>query len=123
MKTKCLISKRYIVAASLMLISVVLTCYSAIANPQRRGTLNTTSTVGGEPGERDRDPDYIEKRGEFFNRFFGTGPGGVSPAAYRGWASDGTGVTSKSALAKRELQVARSAGGIAAVDLANSASH
>ena len=34
------------------------------------------------------------------------------------WASDGTGVASKSAFAKRELQVARRAGGIAVVDLA-----
>ena len=73
MKTKCLIPKRYLVAASLMLISVLLTFYSAIANAQRRGTLDATSTVDGEPGERDKDPDYIEKRGEFLNRFFGTG--------------------------------------------------
>ena len=41
----------------------------------------------------------------------------------RGWASDGTGVASKSAFAKRELQIARGAGGIAVMDLANSASH
>ena len=82
MKTNCLISKRYLVAASLMLIGVVLTCYSAIAHAQRRGSQDATSTVSGEPGERDKDPDYIEKRGEFLNRFFGTGPGGVSPTAY-----------------------------------------
>src|SRR4051812_21917267 len=82
MKTKCLTSNRYLVAASLMLISVILTCYSAIADAQRRGKLNATNTGGGDPGERDKDPDYIEKRGEFLNRFFGTGPGGVSPAAY-----------------------------------------
>ena len=82
MKTNCLVPKRYLVAASLMLISVLLTCYSAIADAERRGKLDATSTVGGEPGERDKDPDYIEKRGEFLNRFFGTGPGGVSPAAY-----------------------------------------
>ena len=81
MKANCLIPKRYLLAASLMLISLVLTCYSAIADAQRRGTLDATSTVRGEPGERDRDPDYIEKRGEFLNRFFGTGPGGVSPTA------------------------------------------
>lgn len=81
MKTKCLFPTRYLVAASFMLISLLLTSYSAIANAQRRG-MNATSTVGGEPGERDKDPDYIEKRGEFLNRFFGTGPGGVSPTAY-----------------------------------------
>ena len=82
MKTNCLAPKRYLLAASLMLIGVVLTCYSAIAHAERRGTMDATSTVGGEPAERDRDPDYIEKRGEFLNRFFGTGPGGVSPTAY-----------------------------------------
>ena len=82
MKANCLNPKRYLVAASLMLISVLLTFYSAIANAQRRGTMDATSTVRGEPGERDRDPDYLEKRREFANRFFGTGPGGVSPSAY-----------------------------------------
>jgi hypothetical protein len=82
MKTNCLIPKRYLVAASLMLISVLLTSYGAIASAQRRGEPDAKSTVGGEPGERDKDPDYIEKRGEFLNRFFGTGPGGVSPTAY-----------------------------------------
>src|SRR3954452_24048311 len=82
MKTECLVPKRYLVAASLMLIGVLLTFYSAIASPQRRDKLKRTSTVGDEPGERDRDPDYIEKRGEFLNRFFGTRPGGVSARAY-----------------------------------------
>ena len=82
MKTNCLIPQRYLVAASLMLMSVLLTFYSEIANAQRRGKLDATSMVGDEPGERDKDPDYIEKRGEFLNRFFGTGPGGVSPTAY-----------------------------------------
>jgi len=82
MKANCLNPKRYLIAAALMLIGVVLTCYSAIADAQRRGSLDATSAVRGEPGERDGDPDYIEKRSEFLNRFFGTGPGGVSPTAY-----------------------------------------
>jgi hypothetical protein len=103
MKTKRLASKRYLVAASLMLIGVLLTCYSAIADAERRGTLATTSTVGGEPGERDKDPDYIEKRGQFLNRFFGTRARRCVADRVRGRASDGTGVASKSALAKREL--------------------
>ncbi len=63
-------------------MSVLLTFYSTIANAQRRDKLEADSTVGDELGERDRDPDYIEKRSEFLSRFFGTGPGGVSPAAY-----------------------------------------
>ena len=82
MKANCLIPKRCLLSASLVLIGVVLTCYSAIADSQRRGSMDATSTADGEPGERDKDPDYVEKRGEFLNRFFGTGPGGVSPAAY-----------------------------------------
>ena len=82
MKAKCLNRKRYLLAASLMLIGVLLMSYSAVANAQRRDKLESTSTVGGEPAESDRDPEYIEKRGEFLNRFFGTGPGGVSAAAY-----------------------------------------
>ena len=82
MKTKCLSPERYFVAASLMLIGVILTCYGAIAHAERRGSLDATSTADGEPGERDKDPEYIEKRGQFLNRFFGTGPGGVSSRAY-----------------------------------------
>ena len=35
MKTNCLIPKRYLVAASLLLIGVVLTCYNAGANLRR----------------------------------------------------------------------------------------
>ncbi|HEY2045200.1 MAG TPA: hypothetical protein VGG93_01330, partial [Candidatus Udaeobacter sp.] len=82
MKTKCLSPKRYLLSASLMLIGVLLMSYSTIANAQRREKLEPAGTLGDEPGERDRDPDFIEKRGEFLNRFFGTGPGGVSPKAY-----------------------------------------
>ena len=82
MTAKCLNRKKYLLAASLMLVGVLLMSYSAVANAQRRDKLESPSTVGGEPGERDRDTDYIEKRGEFLNRFFGTGPGGVSPTAY-----------------------------------------
>ena len=81
MKATCLIPK-YLVAASLMLISALLISYSAVANLQRRDRVGASGAVGEEPGERDRDPDYLEKRGEFLNRFFGTGPGGVSPTAY-----------------------------------------
>jgi len=34
------------------------------------------------PAEEDGDAEYLEKRHEFLDRFFGTGPGGVSPSAY-----------------------------------------
>ncbi|HEV8419548.1 MAG TPA: hypothetical protein VGQ43_12490 [Candidatus Udaeobacter sp.] len=82
MKAKCLSPQRYLVVASLVLISVLLTFYSSIADAQRREKLEPTGAVGDEPAEHDGDPEYIEKRGQFLNRFFGTGPGGVSPRAY-----------------------------------------
>ena len=123
MKTKCLIPKRYLLAASLMLIGVVLTCYGAIANAERRGSLEATSTAGGESEDRDKDPDYIEKRGEFLNRFFGTGPGGVSPTAYEAGRAMARVLPPSPLLQNETFQVARGAGRIAVVDLANSASH
>jgi photosystem II stability/assembly factor-like uncharacterized protein len=82
MKTKCLNRKRYFLAASLMLIGVLLMSYSGIADAQRGGKSDAMSAVGSESAERDKDPEYIAKRGQFLNRFFGTGPGGVLPAAY-----------------------------------------
>ena len=84
MKTKCLIPKRYLVAALLMLIAVVLTCYDAGAN-LRRG--NEPKDLSGPDILRtendDDDPDYREERREFLNRFFGTDANGVSPRAYK----------------------------------------
>jgi len=67
---------RYFAAVSLMLVAVLLTCYSAVANARRGGTQDVSVEAD------DRDPDYLEKRREFLERFFGTGPGGVSPSAY-----------------------------------------
>jgi photosystem II stability/assembly factor-like uncharacterized protein len=69
---------KYLAAVSLMLAGVLLTCYSAVANA-RRGVSNEVSV---SPAEEDRDPEYLEKRREFLERFFGTGPEGVSPSAY-----------------------------------------
>ena len=82
MKTKCLVSKRYVVAVSLMIAGVLLACYSARANSRRGGMQNGVTVTSGAPAERDRDPEYLEKRREFAQRFFGTGPEGVSPSAY-----------------------------------------
>ena len=82
MKTKCLIPIRYLVAASLMLIGMVLICYNAGAN-LRRGSEPNSSGADALRSEHDDDPEYREQRREFLSRFFGTGPEGVSPAAYR----------------------------------------
>jgi photosystem II stability/assembly factor-like uncharacterized protein len=82
MKTILLIRTRHLVEISLILMGLSLICYSAIANAQRRGTPDASKITDVAPAERDRDPDYVEKRSEFLSQFFGTGPGGVSPSAY-----------------------------------------
>jgi photosystem II stability/assembly factor-like uncharacterized protein len=66
----------------LVLAGVLLTCYSAIANARRGGTSEATTADNLSYEDDDRDPEYLEKRHEFLNRFFGTGPEGVSPGDY-----------------------------------------
>ena len=73
---------RYLVAVSLMLVAVLLTCYSTVANARRGDIQDTTSAAEGSLAENDSDYEYLEERHEFLERFFGTGPGGVSPNAY-----------------------------------------
>jgi photosystem II stability/assembly factor-like uncharacterized protein len=72
----------YLAAISLMLVGVLLTCYSATANALGDGMQDASSEADVSPEENDSDPEYVEKRTEFLNQFFGTGPGGVSPSAY-----------------------------------------
>jgi photosystem II stability/assembly factor-like uncharacterized protein len=43
---------------------------------------SATNAADVSPAENDDDPEYLEKRREFLNRFFGTEPGGVAPRAY-----------------------------------------
>ena len=73
---------RYLAAVSLMLVAVLLTCYSAVANAPRGGTQDATNEAGLSSEADDRDPEYRQKRHEFLKGFFGTGPEGVSPSAY-----------------------------------------
>jgi photosystem II stability/assembly factor-like uncharacterized protein len=73
---------RYLAAVSLMLVGVLLTCYSTVANARRGGMQSATNAADVSPAENDDDPEYLEKRREFLERFFGTGLGGVSPRAY-----------------------------------------
>src|SRR6266480_1849046 len=74
---------RYLLAVLLMLVGVLLTCYSAIANARLGGMRNATNVADVSPGENDNDSEYLEKRRAFLDRFFGTGPGSVSPSAYK----------------------------------------
>lgn len=82
MKTNCLIPKGYLLPVSLLLVGVLLMCFSAIANSPRGGTQSDVRLADVAPAERDSDPDYLKTRGEFLNRFFGTGSRGISPRAY-----------------------------------------
>jgi photosystem II stability/assembly factor-like uncharacterized protein len=82
MKTICLSRTRNYSAVSLMLVGVLLTCYSSIENLRRGGTLDIEKMAEVVPADEDGDAEYLQKRHEFLDRFFGTGPGGVSPRAY-----------------------------------------
>ncbi len=73
---------RYLASVSLMLVAALLTGYSAVANALRDGMQDASSEADLSAEENDNDPEYVEKRTEFLNQFFGTGPGGVSPGAY-----------------------------------------
>jgi photosystem II stability/assembly factor-like uncharacterized protein len=64
-----------------MLAGVVLTSYAG-GNARRGITRSNVRMAGVAPAERDRDPDYLEKRREFVKRFLGAGPEGVSASAY-----------------------------------------
>jgi photosystem II stability/assembly factor-like uncharacterized protein len=82
MKTKCLSRTQCLVAVSLMMLGVLLTCYSAIGNLRRGGVQDLENITDVVPADEDGDEEYLEKRHEFLDRFFGTGPGGVSFGAY-----------------------------------------
>jgi photosystem II stability/assembly factor-like uncharacterized protein len=82
MKTKCLSRTQCLVAVSLVILGVLLACYSAMGNLRQRGMEDNEKIVDAVPADEDGDSEYLEKRYEFLDRFFGTGPGGVSPGAY-----------------------------------------
>ena len=83
MKATCLIPTRYLVAASLMLVGVLLACYNAGANLRRGNEQNVSNGPDILRSENDDDPEYREQRREFLDRFLGNRPGGVSAAAYK----------------------------------------
>jgi photosystem II stability/assembly factor-like uncharacterized protein len=82
MKTMCLNRIRCLAAVVVMLLGLLLTCYSVVADARRGGMQEASSEVGVSPEVNDDDPDYVEKRREFLDRFFSNGPGGVSPSDY-----------------------------------------
>jgi photosystem II stability/assembly factor-like uncharacterized protein len=58
-------------------------CYNAGANLRRGSEPNPGGGADILRSENDDDPEYREQRREFLSRFFGTGPEGVSPGAYK----------------------------------------
>ena len=82
MKANCLNPRRYLVAASVMLIGVVLRCYNAGAKARRGSEENRSSGPDILRTENDDDPEYREQRREFLNRFFGNSSSGVSASAF-----------------------------------------
>jgi photosystem II stability/assembly factor-like uncharacterized protein len=82
MKTKCLSRIRSLSGVALMLVGLLLTCYSEIVNSRYERIHETDQLDNLAPADEDGDEEYVEKRNEFLERFFGTGPGGVSPNAY-----------------------------------------
>lgn len=83
MKTNCLIPKRYLVAASLILLGVLVTCYDVGANLRRGNEPRDSKGPDILRTENDDDPEYREQRREFLKRFFGSREGGVSSREYK----------------------------------------
>src|SRR5438874_7645698 len=82
MKTILLNPIRCFCSISFLLIAVLLTCYSTVADARRGGKQDASSVTESVAAENDNDPEHVEKRREFLNQFFGTGPGGIAPEAY-----------------------------------------
>lgn len=73
---------RYLAAVSLMLVAVLLTCYSGVATARRSTIEGATNMADVLPTDEDGDAEHLEQRNEFLNQFLGNKPGGVSPSAY-----------------------------------------
>jgi photosystem II stability/assembly factor-like uncharacterized protein len=80
-KTQRLLLTRYLVAASLTLAAVALTCYAG-GNARRVVARGDVRIPRAAPTDGDRDPEYLVRRQDFAKRFFGGGPEGVSPTNY-----------------------------------------
>jgi hypothetical protein len=83
MKANCLIPKRYLVAVSLILLGVLVTCYDVGPNLRRGSEPRDSKGLDILRTENDDDPEYREQRREFLNRFFGDREGGVSSREYK----------------------------------------
>ena len=83
MKANCLIPKRYFVAAALMLLGVLVTCYDVGANLRRGSEPRDNKGPDILRAENDDNPEYREQHREFLRRFFGNREGGLSAREYK----------------------------------------
>ena len=83
MKTEWLVPKRYPIAASLILLGVLLTCYDVGANLRRGNEPRDAKGPDILLAENHDDPQYREQLREFLNRLFGNRDGGVSSREYK----------------------------------------
>ncbi|HMG04049.1 MAG TPA: hypothetical protein VK581_01230, partial [Chthoniobacterales bacterium] len=92
MKTILARNKWVLVLSPILAAIFLICCYSAIAKARRADTKDASSaadvSAGGETSEvasrprEDDDAEYVQKRQEYLNRFYGTGPGQVSSADF-----------------------------------------
>jgi photosystem II stability/assembly factor-like uncharacterized protein len=80
---------KWILSLSAVLGAVLLICYGAFAQARRgdarNGTKALASRTDGESLDREyreNDPEFVERRREWLDRFLARGPTAVSPAAY-----------------------------------------
>src|SRR5215468_682736 len=82
MKTICLSRTRCLAGVFLMFVGVLLTCYSEIVNLRHERVQDVEKIEDAVPADDDGDEEYLEKRHDFLDRFFGPSPEGVSVGAY-----------------------------------------
>jgi hypothetical protein len=92
MKTILARNKWVLVLSPILAAIFLICCYSAIARARGADTKDASSaadvSAGGETSEvasrprEDDDAEYIQKRQEYLNQFYGTGPGQVSSADF-----------------------------------------
>jgi hypothetical protein len=72
---------KWIILLLAILATVLLTCYASLRT-RVVSVRDTDSPAGISPEGDDTNPEYLEKRLQFLDWFFGRGPEGVSPTAY-----------------------------------------
>jgi photosystem II stability/assembly factor-like uncharacterized protein len=88
MKTILTRTRWILVLSPILAVALLICCYNAIGKARRTGSAPTAVSPAASipdrasPSDDDNDPEYLEARQKFLNRFFGSGPGKVSPTGY-----------------------------------------